>query len=680
MGVSGRHRGGSGRGDDRPGGIDPGILRRREILPHRAGQQQRVSAIFGIVDFSGGSIDRCRFEAMRAAIAYFGPHAGGDWHGAAAAMGQCLLASTPEAIADPDPTLFSDCPVVAAGRLDNREDLVRALRLSPAVSDTSIAAQAWRRWGDEAPRRLLGDWSFAAWDPAARRLLLARDHMGNTSLYYHWDGRRLTFASSRKALFAWPHVPRQINELRLAQHLATWITDGAATLHDGIYRLPPGHVLAATANGIAITQYWHPERLDRVTLPRDEDYVERFLELYDAAVRTRMRGDGPIATTLSAGLDSGSVTALAAREARRKGQRLVAFTARPRFATPAPSRFLRDEWPLAQETARYASLDEHRPIYAEAVTPLEAMRRSLAAHDEPEYAAANLDWIHDLLGASRDCGARTLLTGQLGNGGVSWAGDRQVVARLFLQGRFIRATAALGRAATVTKVSLVRAGWRHLVSPLFQTSVAAARRRHLLRTPSPGKGLINPAFAARLRIGARMRESDDGAFSPLLAPLDHRLRIILPSINPIGALWHESGAAYGLDVRDPTVDVRLLEFCLSIPDEQFRLGGEERSLIKRAMAGLMPPSVLQNPRPGRQSADFAMRLRADAAAVDTAVVDICASPAAREYLDVAALAERWRQVRADAESVRPVDSHMLGRGLLFGLFLAGDGAAGAHAQ
>lgn len=629
-----------------------------------------MSAIFGIVDFSGRPIDRHGFDAMRAAIAYYGPHGGGDWHGGAASMGQCLLETTPECLADPSLCLFPQSAVVAAARLDNRQDLARELALPPAGSDGAIVAQAWRRWGDEAPPRLFGDWSFAAWDAAAARLFLARDHFGNTGLYYHWDGRRLTFGSSRKALFAWPHVPRRLNELRLAQHLATWITDGAATLHEGIFRLPPGHFLTASARGIAISRYWHPERLQEVRFRRDEEYVERFLELYDGAVRTRMPGDRPIATTLSAGLDSGSLTALAAREAQRKGQRLVAFTARPRFPPAMPSPFLLDEWPLAQECARHIGLDEHRPILAEGITPLQAMRRSLEAHDEPEFAAANLDWIHDLMASSRDFGARVLLTGQLGNGGASWTGDRQLVATLFLRGRVIAAAGALRRQASASGTPLVRAAWRHLARPLVKFAAAAGRRRGLLRRPSPGEGLINPSFAARIGLGERMRESGyEPSFPARLPPLGQRLGILLPEINPVGALWHESGAAFGLDVRDPTGDLRLLEFCLSIPDEQFRLGGEERSLIKRAMAGLMPSSVLHNPTQGRQAADFAMRLRSDAAAMDSAVAGIAASPAAREYLDVPALERRWRRIREEAERVPLAEGYAFGRGLLFGLYL-----------
>jgi len=76
----------------------------------------------------------------------------------------------------------------------------------------------------------------------------------------------------------------------------------------------------------------------------------------------------------------------------------------------------------------------------------------------------------------------------------------------------------------------------------------------------------------------------------------------------VGPIWHVMGAAFGLEVRDPTADIRLLEYCLSVPGEQDTLGGGERMLIRRAMEGLLPTEVQWNKIRGRQAADVALRL------------------------------------------------------------------------
>jgi asparagine synthase (glutamine-hydrolysing) len=245
-------------------------------------------------------------------------------------MGQLVRFGTPESRHETGPIQNPDGSVViSAGRLDNRDELIDALDIAGArdrVTNTQLIAAAFLKWRGDTPRRLYGDWAFAAWDPGRRQLFLARDQFGNTALYYHRNENTFAFASSRKALFALPHVPRRLNELRLAQHLVVWVADGAATFHEEIFRVPPGHALTATASGVTDDRYWQPEHIPDLRLPADDAYVERFVELFSDAVRVRLRTTGPAVATLSSGLDSGAVTAFAARELRDRGQSLLAFS------------------------------------------------------------------------------------------------------------------------------------------------------------------------------------------------------------------------------------------------------------------------------------------------------------------------------------------------------------------
>ncbi len=168
-------------------------------------------------------------------------------------MGQCLLHNTPEAVherlpwADPDGRFA----FTAEARLDNRDEVFDALSVPgperAAMADGALIRLAWERWGDGAPTRLLGDWSFAVWEPRERRLLLARDHHGNTALYYVADARRFAFASDRRALLALPDAPRRLNELYLAQVLTAWPEfHGPGTAYAEVCRVPPAHLIRLT--------------------------------------------------------------------------------------------------------------------------------------------------------------------------------------------------------------------------------------------------------------------------------------------------------------------------------------------------------------------------------------------------------------------------------------------------
>lgn len=629
-----------------------------------------MSAIYGLVRLDGPNITEDELETMRRPMAYWGADDARAWRDGGAGLGQLVARQTAEDEHERGPVILAGGAVVAvAGRLDNRDELCRELGIAPRerpqTPDGAIGARAYERWGGDAPRRLLGDWALAAWHPRERRLVLARDHYGQTALYYHRAGRSLAFASSLKGLLALPGVPRRLNELRFAQTAVLWADDGFPTVYEEIERLPPGHVVDFDEGGVRKREFWHLRDVAPVRLPSDRAYVEEFLELFAAAVRARLRGDGPVAATLSAGLDSAAVTALAARAL---GDRpLTAYTGRPAFpevAAEMPA-VLVDEWPGAQLVARAFPNVRHVASRGREKGVVEAMERSLWIHEQPEHAAANLPWVLALLEEAAAAGHRVLLTGQMGNGGVSWAGDDAAV---------LRALAALDARAAARALrharDLGRGGWpgavlRGLVRPLRRRLRAESMRRDPRRQPGWTSAPLAPAFVERIELRARLRASGWDPAGARASALERRLGYLLPGVHPVGAFWHEKSAAHRLDVRDPTMDVRLLEFCFALPDEQFASHGHDRWLMRRAVDQLVPGPVAWNRRRGAQAADFAHRLRADAARVDETLRALAASDTVRAYLDVPRLESACRAVGAGAST----PAFELSRGLLLGLFL-----------
>lgn len=625
-----------------------------------------MSAIFGLVRFDGRPVAQEDLERMAEPIRHWGGP-GGVWHDAHAGLGMLVDDRTPQSAVAPIP-MRDGSVVIAIGRLDDRDELARELSCDADSPDAAILAAAWERWGDEAPRHLHGDWSLAAWSPRARRLFLARDPFGNTALSYHHNAGFFAFASSARALFA-AGVPRRLNEFRLAQHLVSWIADGAATLHEDVLRLPPGHHLVVNDGRVVVHPYWFPEELPNVRLSSPDAYVERFLELYDDAVRARLRTSGGVAVALSSGLDSGSVTALAARQLRARGRSLIAFTSVPLH--PQIARFTRstvDEWELARATAEWAGNVDHRPVTAERTTPLAAIERSLRLHDEPEFASGNLHWMTAMFDEARESGATVLLTGQLGNGGISWTGDQQRVIRGLMRGSWLDAWRGLRHAQRQQGQSMTRAVWTQIILPLRAKRSSFRFRRGRIAPPFV-RG-IAPELAARLRVYDRMRESGyDPYFGKWIDARAQRLRYLMPRVTPFGAVWAETSAGFGVDVRDPSADVRLLEFCLSIPDSVYRDAEHDRLLVRRAMEGLLPPSVQWNRRRGRQAADLVFRLRDDAANVGEAVRSVVGSPLARTTLNVGALLDAWARIRAGVTAGTLDEAFQFARLLHLGLFV-----------
>lgn len=625
-----------------------------------------MSGIFGLIHLDGSPVHEEELTAMRSAMQEWGPDGGGLWLTDAAGLGSLVLYSTPEAENERLP-LESERGFVltAQARLDNRAELCDELGIStsegPKLADGHLILRAYEKWGEHAPDHLIGDWAFAAWHPQEKSLFLARDHFGSTSLYYYRDDRRFAFASSRKALFAL-RIPRRLNEFFLACVLVSWPAHhGAQTIELDLHRLPPAHALSLREGRVQTHLYWRLEDTPELHLRDRDEYVERSLALYDRAVRDRLRSGRQVATTLSGGMDSGSATLLAARALRRQNRRLKAYTSVPLHdvgETVDGDRF-GDELPLAQSTASFAGNVDLVQIRADKLTPLKAMRRALAIHDEPGHAAGNEYWIMDLLATAQQDGVGVLLTGQGGNATISWTGIDQarVLSQVLRTGRW--------------KKFLQLLVYPRLPMPWIRGLRGVLRHGGLDWSGTS----IHPDFARRIDLASRYIHGSGLTSNPedWHSALQQRYAIIKPGESFLGCIWAENGAAHGMEVRDPTFDKRVMEFTLSIPDREFAgPDGYDRWIIRAAMKGIMPDDVRLNRRRGRQAADLGQRLLDSAAEVDLALDQLDGSGPAREYLALARMREVWRSLQ---HGINPCNTHeavtILTRGIMAGLYLAG---------
>ena len=629
----------------------------------------KMGGIFGIFQRTGKPLELSTIEIFVREMSGWGSASGQPWKDVYVVLGQVQFDDAPQALRSVipfnDPATGSVFTVTA--RLDNRAELIGSLHLSSdeysdSLADSDLIWHAYRRWGTECVRRIYGDWAFAVWQPAERRMLLARDHYGSTALYYYLDPQVFAFATSRRALLALQLDPHKMDEEYLAQALVFWFPDpGERTIHQSVRRLPPAHRLSVTSTNAEIDQYWRLENTPTLLLPRRQDYVEAFSEVFEAAVRSRLRcqadsgiddqGKKQIGVTLSGGLDSGSVTAVAAKLLRENGHRLAAYTSVPlsdadRFVG---ARF-GNELPYAQAVAhRYENIDLYA-ITAPELTPVQAVRQYLQISQDPASGAGNAYWLLSIMMAAQDHGQRLLLTGQEGNIGISWTGS------VFSQ---------------PWAYQIRQLGWRTWSKTIMARSLpwgllAAVRQSRLETQPWYRASAIHPDFARRIQL-LELRRNDLN-IRTANTPLEQRRRMI-SGRGLSGALYAELGMSYGLEILDPTADVRLLEFTFSVPDRIFiePASGLDRWLIRSAMQDLLPDEVRLNRHRGRQAADLVLRLRASAAEVDSALDELAKGPAA-EYVDIEKMQQTWKMVQTEdtVEAFRR-SATVLMRGIMAGL-------------
>jgi asparagine synthase (glutamine-hydrolysing) len=574
-------------------------------------------------------------------------------------LGQLLLYNTPEALYERLPRCTAQGVVFTAeARIDNRDELCDLFAIPHVdrqrVPDSELILRAYLKWGHDSPEHLLGDWSFAFWRPAEKELFIARDHHGNTGLYYYQDARRFAFASSKKALLALG-VPRRLNELFLAQLLVSWFAyHGDTTIDLDIKRLPPAHCMTVTPTGVKVQRYWRLEHTPTLHLPSFNDYLEGFLEVYRRAVRCRLRSYHPVGVALSGGLDSGSVAVMAAGELARQGARLMAFTAVPTHDVEktVPPGYFGDEWPYARATTRRLGNVDLMKVRAEAISPVLGIQRGLALHDEPGHAASNAYWIAGLLAKAQQYGVGTMLTGQYGNATISWEG-----------------------APALNSISAaLQQGWKAAAKRVLPAFLLRLYRRGQAGQVTWQDTAIHPDFAKRLALAHRHAAAvgnDITHSDTWCSPRDIRCALILPGRDFAGAFHAEEGAGYGLEMRDPTQDKRVLTYTLSIPDRYFfEPDGKDRRLIRRAMAGLLPDEVRLNTRRGFQGADIGLRLLNARGELEAALQLLADCDLSRRYLNLELMRASWENLQAVLDPHTTIQAiTILLRGLMAGIFL-----------
>jgi asparagine synthase (glutamine-hydrolysing) len=549
--------------------------------------------------------------------------------------------------------------LVADARLDNRADLLALLGLaepsSAQSSDALLMMRCFEKWGDQAVDLFVGDFALALWDERSNRLLLARDFAGQRPLFYFETDRAVAVASLARGLHALDFVPRGVDEGRLLEVLAGLPHDGPETSFLGIARVLPGEAVTFRRGARSSRPLWSPPQ-GEIRLGSAGEYAEALNSRLDEAVAARLRGaKGAVGTHLSAGLDSSAVTASAALA---WSGRLLAFTSIPSGPlSPLPKGRFGDEGMIAAETAAMYPNIEHHLIAAGERLPLENLGRQLELYERTDLNLPNLMWADRINDAAAAGGVKVLLVGSTGNTTISYGGP-EALHDLLAQGRigtFLGECLAARRAGFSGR-TLLGIPVRHFLPRGLARSLIRLRRRE--RHPA-SVGVLNPAHPGAAGLARRYErvETHRGGSS-----VDVRLQML----RRVDFGTYNKGVLtqWGIDLRDPTVDRRVVEFCLQVPVEQYFRGGTPRALIRTALRGRVPPSVLDNPLRGLQSANWFSALSGALGEMERLLAAIGGCEAARRLVDID---QMHRLLRSCSSQTQGQASMVYRYGLLRGL-------------
>jgi asparagine synthase (glutamine-hydrolysing) len=537
-----------------------------------------MCGICGEVGFGEPSLVRPgTTERMAQRIAHRGPDGEGFLHETGISLGHrrlSIIDLTPAAaqpMASPDGRYV----IIYNGELYNhpelRADLERLGESFSTRSDTEVLLRALMVWGLEALNRFNGMWAFALWDRSERKLLLCRDRLGIKPLYWSRVRDGLVFASEIPPLLEHPEVSRELNPRALAEQVACRYVLAPRTLLKSVQKLPPGHLLTASAEGIRIAPYWRLPIGDRIHKMGEAEALERFRDLFEASVRRRLISDVPVGLLLSGGVDS---SALAAALRHCGQERMATFTV-------AFEEQGHDERSWAKAVARQLETDHHEVT----ITPerfADSLDTVLSHLDDPVADVAVIPLYHVCGLASSS--VKVLLSGQ---GADEVLGGyhldrvlRQIRSIVLLRGLpGARAAAAAIARRDHKRAQLAR--WEEIRRAV--PGQLPGKIRYDLTMPLP------PAAMNRLLKDCMPPPYDrtlDAFYTEVPShrgPLDAILSTLCKGWLPDNLLNHSDrmSMAHGLEMRVPFLDVDLLNFCFHLPQRLKINRGITKYLLKR---------------------------------------------------------------------------------------------------
>src|SRR5215213_692969 len=569
-----------------------------------------MSALAGILNFGSGvaPVNEDDLARLGAALDARGPDGGFDVVSGNLGMSYRAFHTNRESRLEAQPLVSREGHLLTwNGRLDNRDDLIRQLRSSllhtNTITDLAIVMAAYLKWEKDCFSRLVGDFCLALWDQRRRVLYLVRDVAGTRALRYHVDNDRIIWSTETAALLALQH--REIDEEYIAGAMSRG-PNSELTPYKNILNVKPAHVVTVKATGdIRSERYWRLDPSKVIKYSTDEQYQEHALEQLSEAIRCRLRSDRLVFAELSGGLDSSAIVCVAdqlikKREVQTPGLETVSHVF--------------DECPTSDERRYIRLVESQRQIPGHHIEDEDFRLLAPLPNDlaivTPNPVVLSFGFHSGIRKAMERAGSRVLLSGLGGDqmfGGVY--GAYPEVADLFASGRFLTLHQRLRAWSTAMKKSYASLLWKDAVVRQFPQRLQAITAGRAAQLPP----WYNPGFARRMKLQERLLARERLRSFPTHSSRD-QARGFLSAVKSISSCWRAE--QFGIEVTYPFAHRPLVEFLQAIPLAQLMQPGENRVVMRRMLAGILPEEIAArrtkgNPREAifRAIARESMRLR-----------------------------------------------------------------------
>ena len=613
-----------------------------------------MSAIWGIIDFQKAPEPEAAEQLSGAYQCYridrYEKLSCGN-----AAFGCCHQYFTKEAVTEQLPVYDRehDLLFTADCVLDNRDELLGLLPgCGDSPSDGQLLLAAYLKWGSSLGDHCLGAFAFAAFHTDTRTAVLCTDHMGSRSLFYSRQGERFIFSTAVLPLAKLCQAGANEQWLGgcLYSSSAQMALFQGLTPYENIFQMPAACIMTVTGKKWDQSVYWSPLKLrPDLRQSSEEAYRTLFVDTLSASVRSMLRSSQKTGCALSSGLNSSSVSALAAAALAEQGRSLYSYTSvpQPDFPRDVNPHIITDETPGVKALcAKYNNILPHfLPCWGrDAFSELPAL---LPLIGYPMKSGLDLIWFSEIYRHASVEGCRLMLKAQYGNFTISYGTASGTLHQLL-------ASLHPFHAARLNKIYSARYGVpKHKLSQLL-----FIRQKEKPYTDVEGmpKWLAAPELIQKYRLGkvaaGNLKKYGSGQ-------ADTRRQRLNLAANPLeqmqeGMLDTIMGLIYGVLIRDPARDKRVVELCCRLPVKCMLADGAEQGLVRTYMKGLVPEEILDDLHSqGIHSADYCYRSRLLWRNYRDKVLAALELPALQKYVDAALLSGLLDRLRNTAAEKLP---------------------------
>jgi asparagine synthase (glutamine-hydrolysing) len=551
-----------------------------------------MSAQAGIWNFDGKPLHQELLAKLGASVERYGPDGSRFYIDGSIGMVYSAFHTTLESRLEQQPHRSATGQVLTwDGRLDNRDELIALLHAgaSGACTDVALVSLAFERWDTDCFARMVGDWAVAIWKPRDRELVLAVDYLAIRHIFYYPRVEGIWWSTDLTPLVLLSGAKLHIDDDYIAGYLAN-DPDANLTPYREMREVPPGQLVRIREQSLTLERYCQLDPRSRIRHKTDADYECHFRHLFRQSVRRRLRSDAPVLCELSGGLDSSSIVCMADEilgAERGAGPRLDTLSLYDKTEPEG------DDWIYFQK------VEEKRGRVGAHIDTC-TLGSAPAPLELPEFSAlpGRLGTVRTIeaerAGVIQGGGYRVVLSGLGGDefmGGIPDPSPQ--LADLIAQGRLV----SLGQQLMAWSLAK-RRPWIRLLCQASLELLHPALCQYFAKH-SKVEPWIDRQFAKRTSMAARH------------ATLDRRFRSCLPTqkyymggvVLMANKLAKRVPPALALEeARYAYLDQNLIEFILAIPANQLIRPGERRSLMRRALAGIVPQEILS-----RRTKQFAAR-------------------------------------------------------------------------